>query len=114
MIEKWFETFSLLQESTSVTGLGSTEISYTPVMTFSGAVSWQSGEERSAAGQLVLAETPVLLHEFDVTLTPNDHVRRERDGAVFRVTTATDSLRAPAFSGLRFAQVGVERVVYPC
>ena len=56
----------------------------------------------------------MLLHEFDLTLVPGDYVRRERDGAIYRVTDRSDNLRAPAFSGLRFAQAAVKRVVIPC
>ena len=114
MIEKWFEPFTLLEHRTEPSGFGSDEGSFVPLMTFSGVVSFHTGSEVSAAGQLVPKETPVLLHEFDVTLSPNDHIRRERDGAVYRVTSRTDSMRAPTFSGLRFCQVNVERVVLPC
>lgn len=114
MIQKWFEPFTLLEADCKSDPLGGTESSFTQVMRFSGAVSFHSGHEVSTAGQMVLTETPVLLHEFDVTLSPNDYVRRERDGAVFRVTSRTDSMRAPEFSGLRFCQVNVERVGSPC
>ena len=54
------------------------------------------------------------MHEYDVTLSPGDYICREKDKAVYRVSSRTDSMRAPAFSGLRFAQVNVERVVIPC
>ena len=114
MIQKWFEPFMLLDTTCKNDPLGGAEGSFTPVMRFSGAVSFHSGSEVSAAGQMVLAETPVLLHEFDVTLSPNDYVRRERDGAIYRVTSRTGSMRTPEFSGLRFCQVNVERVGFPC
>lgn len=114
MIEKWFEPFTLLEHQASPTGFGSNEGCFTPVATFRGVVSCHTGSEVSAAGQMALKETPVLLHEFDVTLVPNDHVRRDRDGAVYRVCSRSDSMQAPAFSGLRFYQVGVERVMLPC
>lgn len=114
MIEKWFEIFTLLEPALEDTLLGSHEGGFTAVMSFSGVVSWHTGSEVNAAGQLALEETPVLLHEFDVTLSPNDYVRRERDGAIFRVTSPADSMRAPEFSGLRFCQVRIERVVHPC
>jgi len=114
MIQKWFEPFTLMEPDLESTRLGSDEGSFTEGMTFSGVVSFHTGSEVSAAGQMVLEETPVLLHEFDVTLSPNDYVRRDRDGAIFRVASRTDSMRTPEFSGLRFCQVRVERVVLPC
>ena len=114
MIEKWFEPFTLLDMRASPDGLGGSQGSFTPVMTFSGVITLQAGSEVSAAGQHFPAEASVLLHESDVTLVPNDVVRRERDSSVYRVTSRTDSMRSPAFSGLRFAQVGVEKAVLPC
>lgn len=114
MIQKWFEPFMLLETTRESAPLGGTESSFTPVMCFSGALSFHSGSEVNTAGQMVLTETPVLLHEFDVTLSPNDYVRRERDGAIYRVTSRTGSMRTPEFSGLRFCQVNVERVGFPC
>lgn len=114
MIEKWFESFTLLEKQTEPDGMGGECFTYSPLLPFRGALTFTTGSEISAAGQMMLQENPVLLHEFDVTLAPNDHVRREKDGAVYRVTGAADSMRSPAFSGLRFAQVPVERVVIPC
>ncbi len=114
MIQKWFEPFTLMVPELESTRLGSDEGGFTEGMPFSGVVSFHTGSEVSTAGQMVPVETPVLLHEFDMTLSPNDYVRRERDGAIYRVTSRTDSMRTPAFSGLRFCQVRVERVVLPC
>ena len=114
MIQKWFEPFTLMEPVLEPTGLGSTTGRFNAGMTFAGVVSFHAGSEVSAAGQMILAETPVLLHEFDVTLSPNDYVRRDRDGAIYRVTSCTDSMRTPEFSGLHFCQVRVERVVLPC
>ena len=114
MIEKWFETFTLLEKSTSADGAGGVQYEYAPSLTFQGALTLTPGKEQSAAGQFVLLEKPVLLHEFDLTLAPGDYVRREKDGAVYRVTDRSDNMRAPAYSGLRFCQVNVERTVIPC
>ena len=114
MIEKWFEPFTLLERHCEADGMGGERCTFSPLMTFRGALSYATGNEINAAGQLLLQEHPVLLHEFDVTLAQNDHVLREKDSAVYRVTGRSDSMRSPAFSGLRFAQVPVERVVIPC
>lgn len=114
MIEKWFEPFTLLERRATADGMGGERCTFAPVLTFLGALTYTTGSEVDAAGQMLLQENPVLLHEFDVTLAPSDHVRREKDGAVYCVTDRSDSMRSPAFSGLRFAQVPVERVVVPC
>lgn len=114
MIERWFEAFTLLEAKTADDGLGGTSITYAPVLGFRGALSTTTAEQTVMAEQPVLAETMVLLHEFDITLAPGDCVRREKDGAMYRVADRSGNMRAPAFSGLRFAQVPVERLVIPC
>lgn len=114
MIEKWFEPFMLLEKHSEPNGLGGEHLSFTDDTPFSGVLTWQSDVPVTAAERIALEESPALLHEFDVTLTPGDHVRREKDGAVYKVISRSGSLRAPAFSGLRFCQVAVERVVFPC
>lgn len=114
MIEKWFEPFTLLEKHATPDGLGGERISFTDELPFSGVLTWTGNETITAAERIALEESPALLHEFDVTLSPGDHVRREKDGAVYKVISPSGSLRTPVFSGLRFAQVQVERVVFPC
>lgn len=114
MIEKWFEPFILLEKQATPDLVGGESITFVPSLTFQGALSYTAGTETDAAGRFLLNEKPVLLHEFDVTLSPGDYVRRVQTGAVYRVMGCSDSLRAPAFSGLHFAQVNVEKVVILC
>lgn len=114
MIARWFETFTLLEKASVQDGFGGEHVAYSPVMRFQGVLSLTAGEEIDLAGQRVATETLVLLHEFDVTLSPGEHIRRESDGTVYRVTGRSGDRRAPAFSGLRFAQVNVERRMEPC
>lgn len=114
MIEKWFEPFTLIERDSTPDGMGGGYVSYADTLSFQGVLTFTTGDEVNAAGQPLLAEHPALLHEFDVTLVSGDYIRREKDGAIFRVAGRSDNLRAPAFSGLRFAQVPVERVVLPC
>lgn len=114
MIQRWFEPFTLLEKQDADDGLGGTSASYTPIIGFQGVLSMTTGKQITMAEQPILAEQTVLLHEFDVTLTPGDYVRREKDGAMYRVTDDSGRLGAPAFSGLSFAQVPVERLVIPC
>lgn len=114
MIEKWFEPFMLLERSSVPDGMGGELLCDEETLPFQGVVTFTAGDSLTLGGQPALRETPVLLHEYDVTLSPGDIVRREKDGAVYRISSRSDSLRAPAFSGLHFAQVHVERVVVPC
>lgn len=111
MIEKWFEAFTLMKAESASDNHGGTTTLYTPDVPFRGALTLVAGEEIPMGGRPVLQENPVLLHELDVTLVPGDRVRREKDGAIYRVGGRSDGMRAPAWSGLQFAQVPVERVV---
>lgn len=114
MIEKWFEPFTLLERASSPDSMGGECVTWQIILDFRGVMTYATEDEVTAAGQRLTAAHPVLLHEFDVTLSPGDHVCREKDGAIFRITGRSGSMRAPAFSGLRFAQAPAERVVTPC
>ena len=114
MIEKWFEPFILLERVSSPDGMGGECVTWQELLPFQGVMTFTTEDEITAAGQRMAAAQTVLIHEFDITLSPGDHVRREKDGAVYRVQGRSEDLRSPAFSGLQFAQVPVERLVIPC
>lgn len=113
MIERWFEAFTLLDRHANPDQMGGETVTFTADTAFTGVLTMIPGTIYPMGGQPVMKEDPVLLHDFDVTLHPGDHVRRERNGAVYRVTGCSDLMRSPAWSGLNFAQVPVERVVLP-
>lgn len=111
MIERWFEPFTLLTGSVSPDG--QTNQAFIPFLSFRGALSMIPASQSIEAGQPFHAAALVLLHEFDVTLAAEDLVRREKTGMLYRVTDRAESMRNPAFSGLQFAQVPVERWTHP-
>lgn len=114
MLTDYFEPFTLMERCAESDGMGGETVRWNPVGCFRGGLTHTCGEEISVGGRATLRHAPMLLHEMDVTLLPGDHVRRERDGAVFRVNGSSDGMRSPAFSGLQFAQAPVERLVIPC
>lgn len=114
MLTDYFESLMLLERSGEADGLGGEDASWQDVLSFRGALTHTCGQEIPAGGRAALALRPVLLHETDVTLAAGDYFRRERDGSLWRVTGDSDGMRTPAFSGLQFAQVPVERMVKPC
>lgn len=113
MLTDYFEAFMILERCADPDGKGGEIIVWQPVTDFRGALTHTCGEEIAVGGRAVLQQQLMLLHETDVTLVMGDYVRRERDGVVYRVAGASDGMRTPAFSGLQFAQVPVERVVLP-
>lgn len=114
MITRCFEPFCLLEDAVTPDEVGGPQRSSAPALSFQGVITSVAAGEASLRGRMVPAARAALLHELDVTLSPGDRVQRQRDGAVYRVTSRTEDLRAPAFSGLRFAQVDVEREETAC
>nr|MBR4280927.1 hypothetical protein [Clostridia bacterium] len=111
MLTDYFEPFTLLERRAEPDGMGGESVSWQPVTGFRGGLTHTCGKEISVGGRPTVQRCPMLLHELDVTLVPGDQVRRERDGALFRVISGSDGMRTPAFSGLQFAQAPVERLV---
>ncbi len=114
MVQDYFEPFCLLEKAAVPDGLGSEAAVLSHVMDFRGGLTHAPGQEITTADRVTLKSDLLLLHELDVTLGPGDYVRRVKDGTVYHVTSRTADMRAPAFSGLQFAQVAVERLVIPC
>lgn len=114
MLTDYFEDFTLLERVSEPDGMGGENVTLHPVTDFRGGLTHTPGMETRPSGRMTVQVNPVLLHEFDVTLGPGDYVRREKDGTLYRVTGRTEDMRSPAFSGLQFAQVPVERLVIPC
>ena len=112
MIEKWFEPFMLLRPLRSNDGLGACPALYADDIPFQGVLTYTAGDEITAGGRAALKSTPVLLYDPDVTLSHGDHIRREKDGSLYRV--CANSLHAPPYSGLRFSQVLVEKEEQAC
>lgn len=114
MLTDYFEPFALLEKQEESDQMGSGRMVFHLVTTFRGGLTQEAGTGMSVGGRMTLKSTPMLLHDFDVTLEPGDYVRRERDGTIWRVAGRSADMRTPAFSGLAFAQVPLERLVIPC
>lgn len=111
MLQDYFEDFILLERTQTADDLGGTDTVWTEGITFRGGVTQVVGKEVDPAGLLALKTVPMLLHEWDVTLVQDDHIRRISDGAEFRITGQSGDMRTPAISGMAFCQVPVERLV---
>lgn len=78
-----------------------------------GALATREGEETLADGGLLLTKGQVM-HETCVRLKAGQVIRRERDGALYRVMSNSEMRVAPDGGRLRFAQVGAERLMGTC
>lgn len=111
MLQDYFEDFILLERTQTPDELGGTAESWADGPVFRGGTTQVVGKEIDPCGLLALKTTPMLLHEWDVTLAQGDRVRRVRDGAEFRVLGQSSDMRTPPMSGFAFYQVPVERLV---
>lgn len=111
MLQDYFEDFILLERTQAADELGGTSAAWTEGVTFRGGVTQVVGKEVDPSGLLALKTTPMLLHEWDVTLVQDDRLRRVSDGAEFRIIGQSSDMRTPAISGMAFCQVPVERLV---
>lgn len=111
MLRDYFEDFVLLERTQSDDELGGTAEVWQEGVTFLAGVTQVMGKEIDVCGLLAMKATPVLLHEWDVTLVQGDRVRRLRDGAEFRITGHSSDMRTPPMAGTAYCQVPIERLV---
>lgn len=109
MLCDFLEPFTLLQARREPDGLGASVVAWADESSFRAALAPSMGSEIPLAGQSAARTGTVLLHDPDVTLALGDHVRREKDGAVYRIVGA--DMFTPACAALALAQAPVERTV---
>jgi len=110
VLTDYFIPFVHLEKSTTSDGLGGVSTLWTEGVTFQGNITAVCGSAKKDPARH-LKVTPTLVHEYDVTLTPGDIVRRVHDGALFRVMAASSDFRTPEVAATLYAQVPVERLV---
>ena len=113
MLSHYMEDFILLECVRTPDGLGGSSTVYEESMCFQGGVTCVMSREIQRAESAAEAVSPVLVHEWGVTLRLGDIVRRVSDGVCYRVTGCSSDMRTPAIAGFAFAQVNVERLVNP-
>lgn len=111
MLQDYFEDFILLERTQADDGLGGTDESWREGITFRGGMTQVVGKEIDPSGLMALKTTPMLLHEWDVTLVQGDRIRRVSDGAEFHIAGNSSDMRTPPISAMTYCQVPVERLV---
>ena len=111
MLRDYFEDFILLEHTCTEDDLGSVSVTWQEGVAFRGGLTHMVGKEVDPCGLMALKTTPMLLHEYDVTLAQGDVIRRVSDGAHFRVAGHSGNMRTPPHAGLAYCQVPVERLV---
>lgn len=111
MLQDYCEPFTLLIPVTAGDALGCAAVRYETGETFSAALCAVPGVPADPAGRTAARHTPVLLHPRELSLMPGDLIRRQADGATYRVLDCSDFMRTPRVSFIAFAQATLERLV---
>lgn len=111
MLQDYMEDFILLEHTRQDDGLGGAIDMYEESMAFQGGITAVAARRTDLAEQRFALASPMLIHEWGVTLALDDIVRRVSDGTCYRVTGRSSDMRTPEAAGFAFAQVPVERLV---
>ena len=111
MVADYWEAFRRMDRADVPDGLGGQAEKLTPGEGFRAGLCPERAREDSPGGAAAVRERYQLVHEAGVTLGPGEVIRREKDGALYRVAGHSDHGRAPQRGRLAFCQVQVERLV---
>lgn len=111
MLSDFLEPFVRLVRQDTADGVGGVACAWTEGERFQAGVTAAAGT-MNAPGELpTLRTTAMLVHQPGMVLTPDERIRRLRDGATFRVIGHSADMETPPCATVRFAQVPVERLV---
>lgn len=111
MIERYYEAFHRVSMAAQCDGAGAADWELTTGEAFFAGLCGASSAPITAAEQREAKVSAVLLHPRGVTLRCGDMIRRECDGAVFRVLSDSADSQTPDHSALNIARTKVERLV---
>lgn len=111
MIGQYYEPFRKLKMIRTADGMGGEDVVLQDGAEFAAGLCRVSSTVVTAAEKRRTMMHGALLHPIDVALDCGDLIRRERDGAVFRVISDSDDTRTPSRATVFFAQTKVERLV---
>ena len=113
MIDKFCEGWHVVEASPGDDGTGAAVWAAAESEGFMAGLAGMRVAAAEAAQQRRGRVTAVLMHPREVWLRCGQVIRRERDGAVFRVLSDSSDCMAPASSSMDAAQTTVERLVTP-
>ena len=91
--------------------MGGADVTLKAGAVFAAGLCRMTAQSTEAAEVRKTRAAGVLVHPTDVALDSGDLIRRERDGAVFRVMGDSSDGQTPACASVFFAQTKVERLV---
>lgn len=103
--------FVILDKNSVPDPMGGVLYVYTEGAAFKGAAVANTTTEMRIAQQSGAKQLYTLVVDKKVQLERDQIIRRVSDKAIFRITTPTSDMTAPAHAANQFSQAGMERVV---
>lgn len=110
MLTDYFEPFVRLKASSYPDPYGGQVQQDVTEIPFRAALADALGEEGERGGKPFIRVTPYLLCPPETPLALDDIIRREKDGAHYRVCSRPEDRRTPLCAGFPYAEVRLERM----
>lgn len=110
MLTDYFEPFTLLKSAFCPDPCGGQLQQDVTELPFRAALADALGEEGERGGKPFIRVTPYLLCPPETPLKLDDIIRREKDGAHYRVCSRPEDRRTPLGAGFPYAEVRLERM----
>lgn len=110
MLTDYFEPFTLLKSASCPDPCGGQLQQDVTELPFRAALADALGEESERGGKPFIRVTPYLLCAPETQLKLDDIIRREKDGARYRVCSRPEDRRTPLCAGFPYAEVRLARM----
>lgn len=110
MLTDYFELFTLLKADSCPDPYGGQLQQDVTALSFRAALADALGEEGERGGKPFVRVTPYLLCPPETPLQLNDVIRREKDGAHYRVCSRPEDRRTPLRVGFPYAEIRLEKM----
>lgn len=109
LLKEAYEEFTIINKAIVPDGYGGTETVYTDGAKIQGALVLDTAGETRIAQALGATANYTLTVEKQIELDYHTIIRREKDGAYFRLTNDSDDKKTPASATLNMRQYSAER-----
>lgn len=113
MIENLMEDFHIMDKTTSSSGLLGTSVSYVEGAQIKAFARKDNSIEAKLAEKQGVTEVYTVVVNKSVQLDFHDVIKRDSDGAIFRITGNITDNKAPDISTVPIAKLSAERWVLP-
>lgn len=109
LLTEALETVTIINKIAESDGYGGIEITYTDGAKIKAALTFDSSNEAKIAEAMGATSTYTVTVRKDIELDYHTILRRESDGAIFRLTSNSDDRKTPESAALNMRQYSAER-----